>query len=259
MSNNEENKEKTGIKKLSSISFFCPAYYDAENLPVLIERAVSLFERIADKYAITIVEDGSPDDTGKIADELAAKNPNIKVVHHPENRGYGGAMKTGFETAVSFGYDYICYTDGDNQYDVREYENFVSALEKSDVVIGYKTNRADKATRKIQSKVFLNLVRTLYGIKVPDINCSMKIFHKSVLESINVESDSAFIDAELIIKAHQLGQNIEKIPVKHYPRIHGKASGHKPKVIWDTFKDCFKIWWRMKVLGKESKPASKPA
>ncbi len=254
MSNNE-----TTIKKLPSISFFCPAYYDAENLPTLIDRATNLFERIADKYAITIVEDGSPDNTGQVADDLAAKNPNIKVIHHPENRGYGGAMKTGFETAKSFNFDYICYTDGDNQYDVREYENFLPALEKSKIVIGYKTNRADKISRKIQSKIFLYLVRILFGINVPDINCSMKIFHRSVLEDIEVESDSAFIDAELIIKSHQLGKKIEKVPVNHYPRLHGLASGHKPKVIWDTIVDCFKIWWRMKVLGKVVKPASKHA
>jgi glycosyltransferase involved in cell wall biosynthesis len=223
-----------------------------------MERATSLFERIADKYAITIVEDGSPDDTGKVADELASKNPNIHVIHHPQNRGYGGAMKTGFDNAKSFGFDYICYTDGDNQYDVREYENFLPALAKGKVVIGYKTNRADKLARKIQSKIFIYLVRFLFGINVPDINCSMKIFHKSVLDKIQVESNSAFIDAELIIKSKLLGENIALIPVKHYPRIHGKASGHKPRVIWDTIKDCFKIWWRIKVLGRVATPNLKP-
>lgn len=225
-------------EKLSSVSFFCPAYYDEKNLSKLIPKVDKLLKEIANKYEIVIVEDGSPDKTGEVADLLAEKFKNAKVIHHKKNMGYGGALKDGFENAK---YDYVMYTDGDNQYDVNEFKQAVPLLKYADVVSGYAKKKAVNFRRKLQSIIFNWLVIILFLIRIKDINCSMKIYKKKVLDSMEIMSLSAFIDAEMIIKAKQNGFKIVQFPVTHYPRSSGIEGGSKMSVIMPTIKDMIKF------------------
>ncbi len=220
--------------KLKSVSFFCPAYYDEKNLPDLIKDAVNLLEEVAEKYEIIIVEDGSPDDTGKVADELAKTYEHVKVIHHEKNKGYGEALKTGFKTAK---YDWIIYTDGDHQYNIFDFKKLLAYANEYDAITGYRQNYSITPFRRIQSKIFNTLVTTLGSINLKDINCSIKIYRKKVIDAMEIESSSAFIDAEMLVKAKKLGFKIKEVPVQHYPRLHGQASGAKPKVVINTFKD----------------------
>lgn len=227
-----------------TISFFCPAYKEEINLPIVVERAFQTLKRLASKFEIVIVEDGSPDRTGEIADSLVKKfSPHVRVIHHKKNLGYGPALRTGFKKADK--YDYVFYTDSDAQFDVSELEGFIPYLVAYDVVIGYRKNRALPFKRLVQTIIYNFLVRLLFGLKVKDINCSMKLVKRSILDKIELTSESAFIDAELLVKLHNLGLEFKEVGVTHYPRVAGKAYGGKLSVIWQTFSEMISYWWEL--------------
>lgn len=222
---------------LSSVSFFCPAYFDEKNLPVLIPRVVAFLSSVAARFEIIIVDDGSPDGTGAVADALARRYPPVRVIHHPRNLGYGAALMTGFAAARN---EYVMYTDGDGQYDVAEFGPYLPLLADHDVLSGYATRKAVTGGRIVQSAVFNWLVRLLFGVFLKDINCSMKIYKKTVIDAIPMRSRSAFIDAEMLIRAHRAGFRIAQFPVTHHPRLTGIASGSRPSVIFGTIADMLK-------------------
>lgn len=229
--------------KLSSVSFFCPAYNDVGNLPELIPVAHDFLRKNSDRFEIVIIDDGAKDGTGRVADELAQKFTNIKVIHHEKNKGYNATLKEGFENGAEGQYEYVMYTDGDNQYDVYEFGPYLHLLQDNDVIAGYATKKAVSTFRKFQSLVYNILINILFWSNFRDVNCAMKIFKKSILQRIQISSSSygAFIDAELILKAKKLGFKIAQFPVTHYERKTGIASGSKPKVIFQTIIDMLKL------------------
>lgn len=224
------------------ISFFCPAYNDEGNIRNTVESVLSTFKRLSLDHEIVIVDDGSPDSTGVVADQLALEYETVRVVHHKTNRGYGGALRTGFNEAQSF--NLITYTDGDGQYNFSEFELLLDASLDGCCVIGYRLNRADGLWRDIQTKVYGFLLRLLFNLRVRDVNCSMKLYTRSALDSIEIESNSAFLDGEVLIKLSRNGVHFTEVGVHHYPRLHGKASGSKVSVITDTIRDAFSYWRR---------------
>lgn len=228
------------IYKLSSVSFFCPAYNDEGNLPDLIPTVVDFLEKHSEKYEIVIIDDGAKDRTGAVADELAQKFPNIRVIHHAKNKGYTATLKEGFEDGR---YDYVMYTDGDNQYNIFDLEPHVHLLETNDVLAGYAVKKAVSDFRKFQSWVHNTLINILFFSHFKDINCALKIFKRPVLQKITINSDpyGAFVDAELILKARKIGAKIAQFPVVHYERKTGIASGSKPKVVLNTIKDMIRL------------------
>jgi len=220
--------------KLSSVSFFCPAYHDENNLQRLIPEIVKFLRSITDVFEIIIVEDGSPDRTGAVADELAKKNPQTRVIHHAKNQGYGAALADGFHSAK---HDYVMYTDGDMQYDVNEFLPYLHLLETNDVISGYAITKAVSLGRKIQSVLYNIALFLLFGVRLRDANCSMKIYKKHVIDAIIIKSKSAFIDGEMLIKTKLKGFFIAQFPVHHMPRVAGKAHGSKFNVIAETVRD----------------------
>lgn len=182
-------------------------------------------------YEIIIVHDGSPDKTGEVADALAKEYPNVRVIHHAKNMGYGATLRDGYLAAT---YDYVMYTDGDNQYDVREFLPYLNLLDTADVLSGYVTKKALSLHRTVQSEVWNWLIRILFFVWCRDINCAMKMYKRKVLESISIKSSSCFIDAEMIIKAKKAGFKVAQFPVTHFPRTTGLASGSKMSVIVPT-------------------------
>ncbi len=228
--------------QFSTFSFFCPAYHDEANLPLLIPKVHAFLAAIADTYEIIIVEDGSPDRTGAVADQLAKTYPCVRVIHHPKNMGYGAALKTGFQSAR---YEYVMYTDGDNQYDVQESLPFLHLLNNADILSGYALKKATSWWRKLQSITYNIVLAILFGHYLRDVNCSMKIIRKSVLDSLKLESASAFIDAELILKARRQKYRILQFPVHHYARTAGRASGSRLSVIIPTIKDMLHMRFRL--------------
>ena len=226
------------MPKLTNISFFCPAYNEEKNLPEFIPKVIKFLSSITNEFEIIIIENGSTDKTYQIAQRLEEKFPQVKIIHNPIHLDYGAALKKGFAAAQ---YDYISYSDSDNQYDISELAPHLHLLDKFDVLSGYAVKKAASFSRKIQSDAYNFLLRFLFGIKLKDINCSMKVYKRAVLNKIEIKSDSAFIDAEMLIKAQQLGYRIIQFPVTHYFRKKGLATGSDPKVILATIKEMIKF------------------
>lgn len=225
------------------VSIFFPAYNEEGNIEKVVRRAVEIAERLFENFEAVIVNDGSTDRTGEIADRLSTENPRIQVVHHPQNRGYGGALKSGLYHAR---YDWICYTDADGQFDFSEIARFLPHTKEADLIIGHRQERSDTLVRAINSKLWGLLVFLLFGLKVKDRACGFKLIKKKVMETIpKLESEGAVIEDELLIKAKKAEFKFAEVGVSHHPRRTGKQTGASPKVILTAFKEIFKLWRKL--------------
>lgn len=218
-----------------TLSVFFPAYYDEKNIDKVVESAIVVLEEMKLKdYEITIIEDGSPDKTGEVADKLAAKYEKVSVIHHEKNMGYGATLRDGFMNAKL---DYVFYSDGDNQFDMNDLKKFVALLPFSDMVIGYRKKKQYSTYRKITSLAYNFLLRFLFEIDYVDVDCAFKIIKTDLFKKIKIDSVDAFIDAEILLKAKLLGYTTTEIGVKHLPRVDGISTGARPSVIFRTIKE----------------------
>jgi len=235
-----------------SLSLFFPAYYDEHNIPKVVEAALRVVEElgIAD-YEVIIVEDGSPDRTGEVADELAARHRRVRVVHHPRNLGYGMALRTGFREAAK---DYVFYTDGDNQFDLAELKKFVALLPYTDIVSGFRVKKQYSTYRKLTSFVYNLILRILFDITDRDVDCAFKLYPTELFRRMELTSRDAFIDAEIAIKARLLGYASTEVGVRHLPRMDGISTGARPSVIFRTLAEIYRYYRKYRVDGYD--PAS---
>ena len=230
---------------VAALSYFFPAHNEAENIEALVEEALRDLPRLAERFEIIAIDDGSTDGTGAIADHLAAAHPGVvRVVHHPVNLGYGAAVRSGLGAAR---YPLICFTDGDRQFRIADLGRLTARLEDPqakgrppDVVVGYRIERADPAVRLAYARVYRACLRAFFGLKVRDPDCACKLFRHTALEDVRVESGGAFLSAELLINIKAHGKVIVEEGVPHYPRTAGQASGADPRVVWRAVKD---FWW----------------
>ena len=234
--------------KVKELSVFLPAYNEEVALKETIEKADKILQKIAGEYEILIINDGSKDKTGEIADRLAKKNKLIRVIHHPQNRGYGAALKSGFYQAK---YPWIVFTDADGQFDFKEITKFFAAQKKTeaDLVIGYYLKRQVPLYRILGSKYLWELpVFLLFGLKIKDIDCGFKLIRKEVIEKIpKLESERGpFITTEFLVKAKKSGFKITDVGVHHYPRKAGQATGVSLKVIFSAYSDLIRLWRKVK-------------
>lgn len=232
---------------MEKFSVFFPAYNEEEEIKNTVLAAKQVLEKVAVKWEITIVDDGSNDRTGEIADKLAKSNQRIKVIHHKVNRGYGAAFKSGFYSAK---YPWIAFTDSDGQFDFSEITRFFDKQKKTkaDLVIGFYKDRKVSLGKKVTSRIWEFLVLLLFGLKVRDIDCGFKLVSKKVIDTIQrLESErGAFISSEFLIKAKKGGFKIEEVGVTHLPRKTGEGTGRDLNVIMESFKDLLKLWKKLK-------------
>ena len=235
---------KTSIKELS---VFFPAYNEEGNLEDTVLKAVKVLEDVAKKWEILIVNDGSKDNTLKIANSLAKKHKNVKVINHGQNKGYGAALKSGLYGSR---YEWIAFTDSDGQFDFSEITNFIKKRDEvnADAVIGWYKQRQVSRGKIITSKMWEYLVFAMFGLKVKDIDCGFKLLSKKMIDDLpKLESErGAFISSELLIKAQKKGYKIVEIPVTHYPRTEGAGTGRNLDVIMQSFKDLVKLWRKLR-------------
>ena len=228
------------------LSVFLPCYDEAQNLPKTVKNVLTNLKRVAEKYELIIVNDGSKDDTRPVAEELAAKDKNIRIVNHPINRGYGAAFKSGLYAAK---YAWISFIDADGQFDFSEIDQFITTQHQTaaDLVIGYYRKRQVPFFRKLNSFAWQMVVFLLFGLRVRDIDCGFKLISKKVVDTIpKLESErGAFISSEFLIKAKKKGYRIVEIPVTHYPRLKGEGTGAKLNVIIKSFIDLFRLWKKL--------------
>jgi len=230
------------MEKIKELSVFFPAYNEEANIRQAVEKAVEVLEKVAKKWEIIVIDDGSKDKTGAIVKRLIKKEPRIRLITHTPNRGYGAALKSGFYNSQ---YEWIAFTDADGQFDFSEITKFFEKQKQTgaDLVIGYYLKRAVPFYRILGSKFWELAVFLLFGLKVKDIDCGFKLIHKKVIEEIPpLEAERGpFISSELLIKAKKKGFKIVQLGVHHYPRKAGKATGASLKVVLSGLKDLIKL------------------
>jgi len=228
---------------LRGLSAFFPAYNEARNVEKMCSSLMTILPQVAEDFEIIIVNDGSKDRTKDIADRLAQEVEPIRTVHHEKNLGYGAAIQSGIKACRK---EYLFFTDGDGQFDVSELSQFVPLISKYDGVIGYRLNRQDPLIRKVNAWAWGRLVRLLFGLKVRDIDCAFKVFHRKVFEGMELESSGSMISAEMLIKIKERGFSFLEIGVLHSPRSSGRQTGANPRVILRAFKELFRFYIKFK-------------
>jgi glycosyltransferase involved in cell wall biosynthesis len=233
-----------------TISAVLPALNEEENIETATRRMAEVLGSLSLKdWEVIIVDDGSTDRTGEIADRLVAEDPaHIRVFHHNPNLGYAEALKTGFTSAR---HQLIFYTDSDNQFDVREIKNLLPLIEDADIVNGFRIYRFDPLTRLVLSWGFNLIVRIMFRIKVRDIDCAFKLFRREVFDKVTIESKKFFVDAEVLAKAKYFGFRTVEIGVRHYPRPAGRSTV-RPSHVLSTLRELARIW-----INIYSKPRGK--
>ena len=234
-------------KPLTELSLFLPCYNEEKNLQHTFNQIQPIIEQVADQWEIIIINDGSKDNTGKIAQKIAIKYPkNVKIITHPQNRGYGAAFKSGLYGAK---YQWIALTDADGQFDFNDIYELIKAQKNShaDLVIGYYLGRKVPVYRILGSKAWQMVVFILFGLWVTDTDCGFKLINRRVVEKIpQLEAERGpFITSEFLIKAKRSGFKIVEAGVHHYPRVFGEATGTKINVVIAGFKDLFRLWFKL--------------
>ncbi len=233
--------------QINKLSVFLPAYNEEANLEKTIKNVVKNLKLNFPTWELIVVNDGSKDSTGKIADNFAKKDKRIKVIHHNPNKGYGPALISGLYTCQ---YPWISFIDADGQFDFSEIKSLVTKQKKTnaDLVIGFYNKRQVSFFRKLNTKIWQIIVWLMFGLNVKDIDCGFKLISKKVIDTIpKLESKrGAFISSEFLIKSQKYGFKIVETGVHHYPRKHGEGTGANIDVIIQSFVDLFKLWKKLK-------------
>lgn len=230
------------------LSVFFPAYNDSGTIASLVIAAIRAARKLTPDFEVIVVNDGSADATADIVDELARTYPQVRVVHHPKNRGYGGALRSGFAAATR---ELVFYTDGDAQYDPAEMAVLWQAFgDGVDVVNGYKISRSDPLHRIVIGRVYHNTVRLLFGLKVRDVDCDFRLMRRSVFDRVTLEKNSGVICLEMMKKIQDAGFRIAEVPVHHYHRAHGRSQFFNFRRLFKTGIDVLKLWVELVVRGE---------
>ena len=218
-----------------------PAYNEAENLSVVLDDVIATFAEIGAPYEALVVDDGSSDRTGAIADAYADRHATVRVVHHETNRGYGAALATGYAAASS---DLAVVIPADRQFQCRDLKPCLPLLADHDVVVCVRRSRRDPLARRIASRAYRLVVRRLFDLDLDDINW-VKIYRVPLLRRIEIESRGPFIDTEILVKASLLGARIALVDVPHHPRVAGRATGASLRAMFKTFADLYRLRRRL--------------
>jgi glycosyltransferase involved in cell wall biosynthesis len=239
---------ETKVKKLSSLSIFFPVYNDWGTITTMAAQAITAASQITDDYEVILVDDGSEEKTQEILSFLEAHFSQIRVIHHEVNRGYGGALRTGFKEARK---DYLFYTDGDAQYDVRQLLQLADAMNDSvDVVNGYKIKRHDPYYRVILGKIYQYTSKFLFSLPITDVDCDFRLMRRSIFERFELTSNSGTICVEMIHKMSRTGCRFAEVGVNHFFRSSGKSQFFNFVRLYHVARDYSKLWFRL-VVRKE--------
>lgn len=229
------------------ISVFFPCYNDEYTIGRLIDEAVEIVSGLTDDYEVIVIDDGSTDGSRAILKKYEKKYPKIfKPIYHTKNRGYGGALRSGFAKASK---DLIFYTDGDGQYDVKELPLlFLLMTRDVNFVNGIKMERQDFAYRIIAGNFYALCMRWAFLLPIFDVDCDFRLIRRSLLEKVNLKSNSGSICVELVKKAEEAGAKFRQVSVHHYPRIHGQSQFFRPRRLFKTFSELVPLWFNLMVV-----------
>jgi glycosyltransferase involved in cell wall biosynthesis len=227
----------------NSISVFFPAYNDGGTIASMVISAVLTLRELTDDFEVIVVNDGSQDHTPQVLDELARVYDSVRVVHHAKNRGYGGALRTGFASATK---ELVFYTDGDAQYDARELKVLYPALvEGVDMVNGYKISRSDPWYRMVIGRIYHWMVKLAFGLKLRDVDCDFRLLRRTIFDRVQLQSDSGVICVEMMKKIQDAGFVIVEAPVHHFHRVYGRSQFFNFRRVFQVGRDLLKLWLQL--------------
>ena len=236
-----------------SLSVILPAYNEEAVIATTVTQCVEALSALAPDYEVIVVDDGSRDRTGAIADELAAGNSHIKVIHNQPNRGYGGALIAGFNAATK---SLSFFMDSDGQFDIHDIALLIAQREQGHrAVLGYRKHRQDAFMRKVNAWGWNTLVSLLFGLRVHDVDCAFKLYDTALVRVCDVQSEGAMINTEMLVKLSRLGVDFVEVPVHHYPRKHGSATGANLRVIAHAFGELLGLRRRIQSWNATLPPA----
>jgi glycosyltransferase involved in cell wall biosynthesis len=225
------------------MSVFLLAHNEADNIQRVVEGFKAELPKLTDDYEIIVVNDGSSDQTGQIAERMAASDDHVRVVHHPNNWGYGAAVISGINAASKA---YVLLSDGDGQFDPADSALLAAKIRDYDVVVGRRARRADPLMRRLNGKAWSVLMRLLFGLRITDVDCGFKLFRREVLANLELEAKGAMITTELMAILAGRGARIAEVDVHHLPRLAGESSGNSLRVIVRAFQELAGLYWKLR-------------
>ncbi len=224
------------------VSFVLPAYNEEANVVRAVESTALIAEQCCAEYEIIVVDDGSHDRTPELVAALGRRDTRVRLAQHETNLGYGEALHTGFATAQL---DFVFFTDADNQFDMNDFPRLLAWANEADCVAGYRERRQDPRLRRLNAWLWNRLVRMLFYVPVRDIDCAFKLFRRSALNEMTIESHGAMVNTEIMVKLARAGRSVVEVPVTHLPRTAGTASGANVRVITRAFREIARMYSRL--------------
>lgn len=238
-----------------SLSLVLPAYNEEDNIRVVVEQVLEVLPQYTDTFEVIPVNDGSVDRTGEIVAELAREDDRVRPVSYKVNKGYGGAVASGFAATQ---YDYVMFMDADRQFNINDISLLAPFVGQFDIVAGFRMERSDSLHRRINAEIFNIAVRILFGVHLRDLDCAFKIFRGDQLRSLDLISNGALINCEMQAKLRRQGATLVQVGVHHYPRVAGSSTGGNLKVILKAMRDILILWWKMRDYNPDVAPNRTP-
>lgn len=235
------------------LSLVLPAHNEVGNLEWVVREALAALPTLFRACEIIVVDDGSTDETPALADRLAATDDRVRVIHHPRNRGYGSALRSGFDAARG---DRILFMDTDRQFDIREVAKLAPLAATCDIVAGYRLKRHDPWRRVALGATFNTIVKVLFGVWTRDIDCDFKLCRTELIRSLDLRAPGALINTEILALAHRQGATVAEVGVCHYPRPTGEQSGGSLRVVARSLDEMFRLWLRLRAEDRTPRPAA---
>jgi len=230
---------------VESLSIVFPAFNEAENIRESIRRAVGVCDQMGLDYEVVVVDDGSRDATAIVVADMSFENPRVRIVTHSKNQGYGAALKSGILASKM---EYVFFTDSDLQFDLNELNGLLASAGEFDIIAGYRKKRSDPIGRRINAWAWGQLVDWLFSLRVQDVDCAFKVFHRSVFEAIPIHSVGAFVNTEILVRAQAQGFSLKQVPVSHFPRNAGRQSGADIRVVAKAFRELGRLHKDLKAV-----------
>jgi len=227
------------VKALESLTVFFPVYNEEDNIPLLIDSASKIIPQFANDYELIIINDGSNDNSKQIAENLIKNKSHWRLVSHKEDLGYGEVLKTGIKEAKK---EWLFFTDGDLQFNLQELANFLVYSDDFEVIIGYRHKRAEGLSRTINARLFKLYIDLLFRLRVKDIDCAFKLIKTDLLKNLTLNSGSAFTSSEILYRLKKQKIKFKELPVSHYPRKYGQATGANIKVIVKACSEAMQVY-----------------
>jgi glycosyltransferase involved in cell wall biosynthesis len=229
--------------KINSLSLILPAYNEEENIKKTLDSITSYLPAITDDWEVIVVNDGSVDNTEWFCKSTQTMSSQIRVYNHAVNRGYGAALQTGIFEATK---EFIFFMDSDGQFDITEIELLIAHIGEHDLVAGYRHERSDHWTRKLNAWGWNKLVKTVLGIKIIDIDCAFKMFRRTVFDKVMIRSVGAMVNTEILTQMRHFNMRIKEVPVSHFPRLAGQSTGANIFVIIRAFRELILMWFKLR-------------